>query len=604
MGKFWSDEECRVFIDLIMPLRNQADPLDWKELAPIMEAEMQSRGPLRRQYTANVLFLHWYQRVSQRAQGRGEVDPRNLPGPQRPQARPATNTPQKIPKRSYKKNPTILKAHGIHHRNQPSEILGDDNNDEIEADVESQETNEEDDRHTSLYQQPSDAYDDRGDGDGDDSTRPNTTRQGQVSINHKDDKDDHLMARPPQTRGNTFTDMMKKQGARKRAHLLMEDLEADEALNYVPEKLRKGDRNTDANIADAMSHNRNRSDGSLKPQGALGIKTTIGTSRGSGTFRAKPAGRASGAVNTMKAANAVDKSTPRRAEESRLEQEGPEHTDYISTPDPALRGRNYTAASLVENMPTRFPLKPTNKQTVDSGFRAPTKAIPYPLSTSQSNSNFDEKPFASAYKTIRSSKQTPTSSPVESIQTETPSRPTKSKARTPLPSSPITHSSDVHPITVILRQKRFQEASSSSTYAPISLQNNAPVASVTGKNQFQSINKDVAPSSPGHSRSSSHLPPPPPPRPQSRPENNVSPPPRASSAPSRPVGGQTETWRVPPRLPQRQSVSSSNKGTNTSASPPSPGIPLRENPRARPPSSTSASGATGSTDSSPHPPSS
>ncbi|KAF4631830.1 hypothetical protein G7Y89_g6300 [Cudoniella acicularis] len=82
-ARFWSTEECRYFVHVILPQsryktgENDGVGKDWDELAPIMQAEMERRGIARRQYTATVLFQHWYQKVSPRAQNRGESDAKN-----------------------------------------------------------------------------------------------------------------------------------------------------------------------------------------------------------------------------------------------------------------------------------------------------------------------------------------------------------------------------------------------------------------------------------------------------------------------------------------------------------------------------------------------
>ncbi|KAK0113220.1 hypothetical protein ONS95_014915 [Cadophora gregata] len=79
----WTQEEKDCFVNFIIPQSQfssgQYDPttgLTWKELAPLMEAEMTRRGgyPALRVYTENALSQFHYNRFSARALSRGQSD--------------------------------------------------------------------------------------------------------------------------------------------------------------------------------------------------------------------------------------------------------------------------------------------------------------------------------------------------------------------------------------------------------------------------------------------------------------------------------------------------------------------------------------------------
>jgi hypothetical protein len=79
-ARLWSNEEKQYFLNRIVPLSHYAtgtfDPksgYDFKELAPIMQDELDAQGLSKRKYTGENLFQHWYQKCSQHAVSRGVI---------------------------------------------------------------------------------------------------------------------------------------------------------------------------------------------------------------------------------------------------------------------------------------------------------------------------------------------------------------------------------------------------------------------------------------------------------------------------------------------------------------------------------------------------
>jgi hypothetical protein len=79
---------------------SQPEGLGWGELAEIMQEELDRKGVSRRRYTSDMLFQHYYQKVSERSYKRGEGDnvvvPSSSPTPKsgrmNPPPRPAPKT--------------------------------------------------------------------------------------------------------------------------------------------------------------------------------------------------------------------------------------------------------------------------------------------------------------------------------------------------------------------------------------------------------------------------------------------------------------------------------------------------------------------------------
>jgi hypothetical protein len=105
----WSLEERAYFVDVILPMSKYAggtyskpEGLGWGELAAIMQEELDRRGASRRKYTSDMLFQHYYQKVSSRSYKRGEGDKMVVPssnsGSMNPPPRP-TPTRQSTPSR-------------------------------------------------------------------------------------------------------------------------------------------------------------------------------------------------------------------------------------------------------------------------------------------------------------------------------------------------------------------------------------------------------------------------------------------------------------------------------------------------------------------------
>ncbi len=88
---------------------SKPEGLGWGELAEIMQEELDRQGVSRRRYTSDMLFQHYYQKVSERSYKRGEGDnmivPSSSPSPKSgrmnppprptPNTRPATKKPSK-----------------------------------------------------------------------------------------------------------------------------------------------------------------------------------------------------------------------------------------------------------------------------------------------------------------------------------------------------------------------------------------------------------------------------------------------------------------------------------------------------------------------------
>jgi hypothetical protein len=79
-ARLWSNEEKQYFLNRIVPLSHYAtgtfDPKsghDFKELAPLMQDELDAQGLSKRKYTGENLFQHWYQKCSQHAVSRGVI---------------------------------------------------------------------------------------------------------------------------------------------------------------------------------------------------------------------------------------------------------------------------------------------------------------------------------------------------------------------------------------------------------------------------------------------------------------------------------------------------------------------------------------------------
>jgi hypothetical protein len=79
-ARLWSNEEKQYFLNRIVPLSHYAtgtfDPKsghDFKELAPLMQDELDAHGLSKRKYTGENLFQHWYQKCSQHAVSRGVI---------------------------------------------------------------------------------------------------------------------------------------------------------------------------------------------------------------------------------------------------------------------------------------------------------------------------------------------------------------------------------------------------------------------------------------------------------------------------------------------------------------------------------------------------
>jgi hypothetical protein len=67
----WSVEEREYFVNVILPMSkyaggsySQPEGLGWGELAEIMQEELDRKGVSRRRYTSDMLFQHYYQKVS------------------------------------------------------------------------------------------------------------------------------------------------------------------------------------------------------------------------------------------------------------------------------------------------------------------------------------------------------------------------------------------------------------------------------------------------------------------------------------------------------------------------------------------------------------
>ena len=92
---FWTEEEKEYFVKVIIPRSKYPngmfddDGLDFKDLAPMMQEELDRRGVSKRRYTGEMLFQHWYQKCSPRSENRGEADalpstnPRAIPSPRK-----------------------------------------------------------------------------------------------------------------------------------------------------------------------------------------------------------------------------------------------------------------------------------------------------------------------------------------------------------------------------------------------------------------------------------------------------------------------------------------------------------------------------------------
>jgi hypothetical protein len=79
-ARLWSNEEKQYFLNRIVPLSHYAtgtfDPKsghDFKELAPLMQDELDAQGLSKRKYTGENLFQHWYQKCSRHAVSRGVI---------------------------------------------------------------------------------------------------------------------------------------------------------------------------------------------------------------------------------------------------------------------------------------------------------------------------------------------------------------------------------------------------------------------------------------------------------------------------------------------------------------------------------------------------
>jgi hypothetical protein len=79
-ARLWSNEEKQYFLNRIVPLSHYAtgtfDPKsghDFKELAPLMQDELDAQGLSKRKYTGENLFQHWHQKCSQHAVSRGVI---------------------------------------------------------------------------------------------------------------------------------------------------------------------------------------------------------------------------------------------------------------------------------------------------------------------------------------------------------------------------------------------------------------------------------------------------------------------------------------------------------------------------------------------------
>jgi hypothetical protein len=96
----WSVEEREYFVNVILPMSkyaggsySQPEGLGWGELAEIMQEELDRKGVSRRRYTSDMLFQHYYQKVSDRSYKRGEGDSMIVPSSSPPPKSGRMNPP-------------------------------------------------------------------------------------------------------------------------------------------------------------------------------------------------------------------------------------------------------------------------------------------------------------------------------------------------------------------------------------------------------------------------------------------------------------------------------------------------------------------------------
>ena len=93
-AKFWSDEEKQYFVDVIVPLSQYAsgthDPnrgRTFVDLASKMQRDLDLLNQSRRQYTGDLLYEHWYQKVRPQRDTPGRHAPSPVSGSAAPPAR-------------------------------------------------------------------------------------------------------------------------------------------------------------------------------------------------------------------------------------------------------------------------------------------------------------------------------------------------------------------------------------------------------------------------------------------------------------------------------------------------------------------------------------